>query len=273
MLHDLLILGGGPAGLSAALTAKARGLDTLLLTKAPEKSRLAKAPRIDNYPGFTGISGKGFLETVYAAAAEQGLVPLVGTVNGILPLGDRFTLSAGAEVYEARALILATGLPPQRLFDGEADWLGRGVSYCATCDGMLYRGRKVAVIGLADDAEKEAQFLRQIGCEAEYFDRRRASRFVIKGNDHVTALEADGISYPADAVFILRDAVKPDTLLPGLETDGAHICTDASMATNMAGVFAAGDCTGTPYQITRAVGQGTVAALSASEYLNERNTQ
>jgi len=267
MLRDLIIIGGGPAGLSAAMTARSRGLDTLILSNPPENSRLAKAERIDNYPGFAGVDGKTLLRAFSRSVEELGLELVYGKATAVMPLGAGFMVSVGTDIYEARSLILAAGLAPQVLFEGEAEYLGRGVSYCATCDGMLYRGRKVAVIGLAAEAEKEAQFLRDIGCEAEYFDRKRAKRFRIKGEDRVTALEADSVSYPVDGVFILRDAVRPDALLAGLALDGARIRTDEKLATSIPGVFAAGDCTGGPYQIAKAVGQGNIAALSVSEYL------
>ena len=270
MQSQVLILGGGPAGISAWLTCHARGLDARLITNPPEHSNLAKAERVDNYPGFAGLSGLELLRRMYDSAQSLGMAPVYGRVSAVMPMGDSFMVSVGQDVYSAKALILATGLPPVRPYPGEAELLGRGVSYCATCDGMLYRGRKVAVIGLAADAEEEAQFLRSIGCEAEYFDKSRAKNYEILGTDRVTALKADGVEYPAEGVFILRDSIRPASLLPGLETDGAHIRTDARMKCSIPGVFAAGDGTGRPYQIARAVGQGNLAALSAADYLKER---
>ncbi len=269
-MPDIAIIGGGPAGISAWLSAHARGLDALLLTNPPQHSRLARAASIDNYPGFAGISGAELLEKMYASAETLGCRPEYGRVTGVMPSGGGFMLSTAERVYDARVLILAPGLAPQHTFPGEERLLGRGVSQCATCDGMLYRGRRVAVIGLAADAEEEAQFLRSIGCEAEYFDLKRAKRYEIEGEDRVTALKADGQSYPVDAVFILRDAVKPERLVPGLATDGGAIRVSAQLETNIPGVFAAGDCTGAPYQIARAVGQGCTAALSAAEYLQKK---
>ncbi len=269
-MPDIAIIGGGPAGISAWLTAHARGLDALLLTNPPQASRLARATSIDNYPGFVGVSGAALLERMYASAAALGCRPEYGRVTAVMPSGGGFMLSVAERVYDARALILAAGLAPQNAFPGEERLLGRGVSQCATCDGMLYRGRRVAVIGLAADAEEEAQFLRRIGCEAEYFDLDRAKRYEIEGEDHVTALRADGVSYPVDAVFILRDAIKPERLVPNLATDGGAIRVGARMETNVPGVFAAGDCTGAPYQIARAVGQGCTAALSAAEYIQKQ---
>ena len=267
MQSRILILGGGPAGISAWLTCHARGLDARLITNPPEHSNLAKAEQVDNYPGFAGLGGKELLAAMYESAGKLGLAPVYGRATSVLPMGSSFMASVGPEVYSADALILATGIAPALTYPGESEFLGRGVSYCATCDGMLYRGRKVAVIGLAADAEEEAQFLRSIGCEAEYFDKSRAKRYEILGTDRVTALKADGVEYPAEGVFILRDSIRPASLLPGLETEGPHIRVDAAMKTSIPGVFAAGDCTGRPYQIARAAGQGNIAALSAADYV------
>lgn len=264
---QVLIVGGGPAGISAWLTCHARGLDARLITNPPQHSYLARAERVDNYPGFAGVSGQELLDRMYRGAQSLGMEPVFGRVTGLMAMGRSFMASVGPEVYSAEALILAGGIPPVRSYPGETEFLGRGVSYCATCDGMLYRGRKVAVIGLAADAEEEARFLRSIGCEAEYFDKNRARNYEILGTDRVTALRADGEEFPAEGVFILRDSIKADSLLPGLAMDGAHIRVDEAMKTNLPGVFAAGDCVGRPYQIARAVGQGNTAALSAADYV------
>ena len=150
--------------------------------------------------------------------------------------------------------------------------MGKGVSYCATCDGMLYRGRSVAVLGLGSEAEADAAFLEQIGCKVLYFTRAQAKNIEIQGIDNVTALVNDGTTYPVDGVFILRDTVAASALLPGLTIDGGHIEVGADMETNLPGVFAAGDCTGRPYQIARAVGQGNIAALAADRYIKELET-
>ena len=152
---------------------------------------------------------------------------------------------------------------------GEETFGGHGVSYCATCDGMFYRGKNIAVIGGAADAGDEAAFLTGIGCHVEYFPKGRAKRFEIRGETAVTALVADDTEYPVDGVFILRDTMASATLLPSLSTEGGHITADKAMATNIPGVFACGDCVGRPYQIAKAVGEGNIAALSADAYIKE----
>ncbi len=267
MHTQVLILGGGPAGLSAWLTCHARGLSARLITNPPAESPLAKAPQVDNYPGFAGLSGRELLEHFYMAAEAQGLEPVYGRVSALMNMGAGFMASVGSEVYSADCLILAGGVAPAGQYPGEERLLGRGLSYCATCDGMLYRGKAVAVLGLAPDAESEAEFLRSIGCQAEYFDKKRARSYEILGEDHVTGLRADGVDYAVDGVFLLRSAIRPDKLLPGLALEDNHIKVDEAMATNLPGVFAAGDCVGRPYQIARAVGQGNTAALSAADYV------
>lgn len=265
---DILILGAGPAGLSAALTARARGRKVLVVSNPAGTSSLWKAHRIDNYPGMVGLSGSDMLEKMTAEVGSLDIPVVTGRVTGVMPFGKSFMVSVGTDVYTAGALILASGSAQPKPYPGESELLGRGVSYCATCDGMLYRGKNVAVIGLSADAEEEADFLRKIGCMVEYFDRDRAKRYEIRGEGTVSSLLADGTEYPVDGVFILRDTVASTTLLAGLEMDGGHIAVDRSMRTSLPGVFAAGDCTGRPYQIAKAVGEGNIAALSADAYID-----
>ena len=140
------------------------------------------------------------------------------------------------------------------------------MSYCATCDGMLYRGKRAAVIGLAADAPEEAGFLREIGCDVHYYDGKK-HRFEIRGGERADTLVVDGTAEPADVIFILRAGFAADTLLPGLATDNGHIVVDDDCAASIPGVFAAGDCTGAPYQIPAAVGEGNRAALSVVRWL------
>lgn len=270
-VYDVLIVGAGPAGISAALTAHARGRSVLVVSNDPMESPLARAPAVDNYPGLTGMSGGELLRTMLEGLEKLSVLRVTGRVTAVMPFGNTFMATVGQTIYTARSLILAVGMAPGgKPFPGEREYLGSGVSYCATCDGMLYRGRRVAVIGLASDGEEEARFLRSIGCEAEYFDRRRARNYEILGRDGcVTALKADGVEYPVDCVFILRSSVASAVLLPGVEEAEGHIAADRAMKTSIPGVFAAGDCIGRPYQLAKAAGEGNVAALAADAYLKE----
>ena len=169
----------------------------------------------------------------------------------------------------------------QAKYPGEMEYLGRGVSYCATCDGMLYRGKPVVVVGRSKDAPREAAYLKELGCQVVYVASRRpeqldpaipfiqANRLEVEGEQTVTGLRADGSLLPCSGIFILREAVAPTDLLPGLETENGAIRVDRRMATSIPGVFAAGDCTGEPLQVSKAVGEGLTAALSAAEYLDQ----
>ncbi len=267
-MYDICIIGGGPAGLSAALTANRRNKSCLIISSAPENSLLYKAEQVDNYLGLPQISGKELLELFEAHVRSLGIEIKPGIVTAIMPYGESFGVAVGSDFFEAKSIIIAIGVSRAKPYPGEDEFLGLGVSYCATCDGMLYRGKKVAVIGLSTEAHEEAEFLRSINCELEFFDSKRAKKFEIVGSEKLEALLADGVRYEVEAVFILRPSVAPDKLLPDLEFNGADISVGKDMSTNLPGVFAAGDCVGMPYQIGKAVGEGNVAALSAVKYLD-----
>jgi hypothetical protein len=126
---------------------------------------------VDNYPGLPSVSGRDLLEMLEKQAAAAGAERIYGRALSAMSLGESFGVSVGSDFHEAKALILCTGISQGSAYPGEQEFLGRGVSYCATCDGMLYRGKKVAVIGLCADAPDEAECLRSIGCEVYYFDR------------------------------------------------------------------------------------------------------
>jgi len=268
-MTDIIIIGGGPAGVSAALTARNRGKSVKVISNGAEQSNLWKSKLIENYPGCPNVSGEELLKTFRAQLDAAGIEVIAGRALNALPMGKSFSVSFGQDYFECKALILSVGITQQMAYPGEMEFLGRGVSYCATCDGMLYRGRKVAVIGLNKEAEGEAEFLRSIGCEVEYFDNNRAKKFEIRGVDSVSTLIADGEEYSVEGIFILRSTIAPGSFLSGLALENGHILTDGTLKTSIDGVYAAGDCTGRPYQIARAVGQGNTAALSACEYLDK----
>lgn len=267
-MYDVIIIGGGPAGLSAALTLRARSKSVAVIVKGAAQSPLARAERIDNYPGVPGVSGKDLLDAMTAQAKAQGAEFVEEKALSAMPVGESFFVSAGQDVLEGRALILACGVSRGRALPGERELLGAGVSYCATCDGMLYRGRRVAVLDFSPDAAEEAQFLRSVGCEVLFYGPDAASGAIIRGEGRVEALEIGGETVPVEGVFVLRDSVAPETLLPGLALEGSHVAVSRELSANLPGVFAAGDCTGTPYQIAKAVGEGCTAALSAVKYLS-----
>ena len=278
-MYDILIIGGGPAGLSAAVAAQGRGRQCLILSNPGAQNPLAKAPAIHNYLGLTGMDGQTMMDTFLDHALQMGAELRVGRVLSAMALDGAFYLTVGSEVYEGRKLILATGVQRAQKYPGEDRLLGRGVSYCATCDGMLFRKKPVVVIGRAKDAPQEAAYLRQIGCQVTYVSPAvpegladgipfvRAHRLEILGEDRVTGVQADGAMLPCEGVFILRDTVAPADLFPELAWSEGYIRVNRQMETNLPGVYAAGDCTGKPLQIAKAVGEGLIAGEAAAEAL------
>ena len=284
MKYDIIVLGSGPAGLSAAVTARGRNKSVLVIGNRWQDSPLARAERVDNYLGMPGMTGMEMLEAFQRHAQEMGGEMVTGKVLSIMEW-EGFNLTVGSQLYQGSALILAPGVVRQAKFPGEETYLGRGVSYCATCDGMLYRNKPVAVVGRSKDAPHEAAYLKSIGCQVVYVAPKRpdqleedipfiqAAKLAVKGEQTVTALEADGADIPVNGVFILREAVAPGDLLPGLTLEKGAIQVDRSMATSVTGVFAAGDATGAPLQVSKAVGEGLIAALSACEYLDRNGSK
>ena len=284
MKYDIIVLGSGPAGLSAAVTARGRNKSVLVIGNRWQDSPLARAERVDNYLGMPGMTGMEMLEAFQRHAQEMGVELVTGKVLSIMEW-EGFNLTVGSQLYQGSALILAPGVVRQAKFPGEETYLGRGVSYCATCDGMLYRNKPVAVVGRSKDAPHETAYLKSIGCQVVYVAPKRpdqleedipfiqAAKLAVKGEQTVTALEADGADIPVNGVFILREAVAPGDLLPGLTLEKGAIQVDRSMATSVPGVFAAGDATGAPLQVSKAVGEGLIAALSACEYLDRNGSK
>ena len=284
MKYDIIVLGSGPAGLSAAVTARGRNKSVLVIGNRWQDSPLARAERVDNYLGMPGMTGMEMLAAFQRHAQEMGVELVTGKVLSIMEW-EGFNLTVGSQLYQGSALILAPGVVRQAKFPGEETYLGRGVSYCATCDGMLYRNKPVAVVGRSKDAPHEAAYLKSIGCQVVYVAPKRpdqldedipfiqAAKLAVKGEQTVTALEADGADIPVNGVFILREAVAPGDLLPGLTLEKGAIQVDRNMATSVPGVFAAGDATGAPLQVSKAVGEGLIAALSACEYLDRNGSK
>lgn len=280
MPYDVAVIGGGPAGLSAAINARARNKSVLVVTNDFCESPLYRAERIDNYLGMPGLTGKAMLEEFQRHAEMSGAAFQRGRVLNIMPAEGACYLGIGSEVEEATAVIVATGVSRGKKYPGEAELLGKGVSYCATCDGMLYRERRVVVVGLAPDAAAEANFLFELGCRVTYVSGKapeglnsaipfvKAAKLEIEGGDAVTALRADENEIPCEGIFILRHAVAPTDLLPDLALSNGYVDVDREMRTNLQGIFAAGDCTGTPLQLSKATGQGLVAGQKAAEYVD-----
>ena len=284
MIYDAAIIGTGPAGLSAALTLQANNKNFIWIGSKALSDKVTKAERISNYPGFTNVAGEQLNGAFQSQVQAMGLPITEQMVNSIMPMGTHYAIMAGSDFYEAKTVILATGVTNVGTLPGEQEKVGRGVSYCATCDGMLYRGKTIAVICNHGRFEHEAKYLADLAETVYYFanykevgalpdnvkivaDKARA----IVGEKRVSGVELrNGDILPVDGVFCLRDSVSLATLLPKIATDAGRIVVDRGMATNLPGVFAAGDCTGRPYQYAKAIGEGNVAAHSVIEYLAEK---
>lgn len=262
--RDIAIIGTGPGGVSAAITAKIRGKQLWLFGTRHLSEKLEKAKTILNYPGLPAVSGMALAEGMRAQLKSLDIPILETQVTAVYAMGDYFAIQTPTDMYEASAVILAAGVVMGKPFPGEKELLGRGVSYCATCDGMLYRGKPVAVVGYTDTARQEAEFLQKIGCSVTYFDRPKQCE--IRGDGRVESVTCDGRTIPAEGVFILRPTMAPTELFPGLAVEQGYVTVDRRMATNLPGLFAAGDCTGGPLQVSKAAGDGLIAGQSAAAW-------
>ncbi|MGL4799614.1 MAG: NAD(P)/FAD-dependent oxidoreductase [Cellulosilyticaceae bacterium] len=280
---DIAIIGAGPAGLSAAINGRIRNKTVKVFGNDPTTSYIYKAERVDNYIGMLGATGKEMVEAFVGHALEMGVEIEKKKVLEIFPMGDYYMLNAENEFIEAKTIILANGLSKTKLLPGEEALLGRGVSYCATCDGPLYRGKVVALVGDSIHAEEDVHYLSEV-CEKVYFvplyknvgtfadnvevidDKPQA----ILGEGVVAELELKNTTLQVSGVFIIKESIPTTQLLKGLELENKSIKVNQFMETNIPGVYAAGDCTGRPYQVAKATGQGTTAALQAVSFLHQK---
>lgn len=283
-MFDIGIIGSGPAALSAAVNAKQRNKSVCVFGRSLDSSLLFAAEKVDNYLGMPDVTGEEMLNQFYAHAVKRGVEFKESRISQIMSMGDYFVINADNEFFEAKTLILAIGLNKSCGIEGEMEYLGKGVSYCATCDGMLYRGKKVVVVGENEEGEAEANFLADVCEQVTYVPlyqpvlNLKETVEVLKGKPkavvgegiRVTGIEVDGETVECDGIFFAKNSTPPESLLFGLNTDGKNIIVDRNMATNLPGVYAAGDCTGAPFQIAKAVGEGLVAALSAAAYIDAK---
>ncbi len=280
--YDIAIIGSGPAGLEAAITAKIRNKDIILFGSKDLSSKMLVAHEIQNYLGLPFISGADMVKAFRKHIEEMGIEVTEDKITAVYAYGDFFVLQRNnGEMVEATTVILATGVVAGKPYPGEDTFLGRGVSYCATCDAPLYKGKTVAVIGGSSHEEAEAEFLSEVCAKVYYFplykdepafkaeniEVHREKPAEIIGDMKVRTLKTDQNEYSVDCVFVLRDAQFPGQLVPGLETEGNAVKTDLQMTTNLPGLFVAGDIAGQPYQYIKSAGQGNIAALSAVNYL------
>jgi thioredoxin reductase (NADPH) len=281
-MYDVAIVGTGPAGLSAALTLKLHNKDIIWFGSAELSDKVGKSEKIANYPGVPMVSGADLNEAFRKQAEEMGLEMTDKRVTSIADMGDRKMILADNEMFEAKTVLLSTGVAAAKGMENEDRLLGRGVSYCATCDGFLYKGKTVAVYCTDERMAHDIKYLEEI-CGKVYVYTSFAYDLTSENSEKLakpikkldgglkcdTVELLDGTRISVDGVFILRPSIAPNSLFPGLELDGAHIKVDRNQETNYKGCFAAGDCTGRPYQITKAVGEGNIAAHAILERLSE----
>lgn len=290
--YDVAIIGTGPAGVSAAITAKVRNKSVLLLGSAEISDKVAKAHSIQNYPGLPDIPGAELAKKLREHLDQMGIEITDRRVTMIYAMGDFFSLQIDQEFVEATSVILAIGVSFGKPLPGEDENLGRGVSYCATCDGALYRGKEAVIVGYAPKEEADARFLSELADKVTYVPVYKKDEMPSEGtelfpgiaNIEVVCAKPEAIErrdgrmvlttdlgeIVSDGIFLLRESVSPGKLVPGLELDGNHVKVDRKMASNLPGLFAAGDITGTPYQYIKAAGEGNVAALSAVSFIDSK---
>lgn len=279
-MFDTAIIGTGPAGISAALTLQALKKKIILFGSGKLSQKIRVAERIRNYPGLPGVSGIQMQEA-FLDQLKQMKIPITDkTVTGIYYMGTHYGILCDQEMFEARTIILATGVEAVKPIPGELEFVGWGVSYCATCDGFLYKDKTIGVLCTTKDLEHEIEYLASLAekvyliplykdtaVKAENVESIQKKPSAIEGGMKVEKLVFEDREVAVDGIFMLKQAVAPSVLLYGLETADGHIIVDRACKTNLPGCFAAGDCTGRPYQYVKAAGEGNVAAHSAVEYL------
>ncbi len=303
MEYELAIIGGGAAGYSASIYAVRSGIKTIVFDKGIGGGLGNVSPRIENYPGFESISGMDLMEKMKQHASKYTDIHFNEEVKKIEKIKDKFNIKTDKKTYNVKAIILCMGTDYRKLnAPGEKELTGKGVSYCATCDGFFFKGKKVAVVGGGNTALIEAIFLKQIGCEEVYVihrrDQLRAEKTYqneavekkvkiiysthvesIKGNQNVEFLEIHNVNtgekskLHIDGVFV-SIGEEPQNVLAkelGVKLDErGFVIVDKQQRTNVKGVYAAGDITGGLRQVVTACAEGAIAALSSTEALGKQ---
>lgn len=295
--YDVIVVGAGPAGMSAAGYAARAGYDVLLLDAAAPGGQLMFIDQIENYPGFESISGFALAEKMESQASAFGVEIEYGEVTSLRKSDDGFTVSTSDGDVRARAVILAMGARHRHLdVPGEEEYSGRGVSYCATCDGPFFKGRRVVVVGGGDTALTDAVYLSRLCSSVKLVHRRNEFRAqkaiqdkmkacaniqtvtphtikeILGDGEKVTGVMLDdGSTIETDGIFIFTGIVPNSQIVKGLVEldDAGFVMTDAMMRTSLEGMYAVGDLRTTPFrQVITAAGDGAVAAHMADEYLS-----
>ena len=283
-MFDIAIIGTGPAGLSAALTLTSLGKNFIWFGNRNFSEKIRKAEMIRNFPGLSSVSGEEMKNAFDKQIADMGIEITEKTVTGIYDMGDHYGILCNQESFDARAVILATGVEAIKPIEGELEYLGRGVSFCATCDGFLYKGKTIGVVSTSKEHEHEVKYLsdiaekvylvplyKDVAIDSENIEKIVEKPIAVKGSMKAERLVLKNKEIELDGIFFLKSSITPSALLYGLEMEDGHIKVDRDCKTNLNGCFAAGDCTGRPYQYVKAAGEGNVAAHSAVKYLNEIN--
>jgi thioredoxin reductase (NADPH) len=298
MEFDVAVIGAGPSGLTSAIYSTRYGLKTVVFEDPTKPSQLALAPLVENYPGFEG-SGLELLMKMKEQAMKFGAEIRVERVVFVKRENEFFSIKTDENEYRVRAVIFATGGKHRKLgIDGEEKFLGRGVSYCAVCDGFFFKGKRVLVVGGGNSALVDAIYLKDLGCDVKIVHRRdefRADKVLqdrvfekgidviwnsiverIEGDETVKRVVLKNVKtgersvLDVDGVFVAIGILSNIDLAMrlGVEIEDGYIKVDRLQRTNIDGVFACGDCCNTPLkQVVTACGEGAIAGYSAYEYL------
>lgn len=304
--EKVVIIGSGPAGLTAALYAARAQLSPVVIAGPQFGGQVSWTHEIENYPGFPGGSGSDLVEIMKGQAEKFGArIDMDVVLEVDFSTGSPFTIKTGNNTYLADAVIATSGASPRLLeIPGEAEYTGRGVSYCATCDGFFFRNKKVVVVGGGDSAVKESLFLTRFATSVDIIHRRDSLRaektqqdrafanpkinFIwdtvietIEGEGKVTGVVLRNLKtgetrdYPTDGVFIFVGHEPNNSMFQGKLTMDEHgyLITDKMMSTSIEGVFAAGEIQDPLWkQVATSVGQGSAAAIAAEQWLGQRES-
>ena len=284
--YDIIIVGSGPAGISAAVNSVIRNKKVKVFGSKNLSDKLTKAPRIDNYLGFYQAKGPDLAKRFTDHIDEMDIEIDEENVEAVYALGTHFAVATNKDTYESTAVIVAPGVSQKKKIPGEDEFLGKGVGYCATCDAPIYKNRSIAIVGYEPSAEHEVNFMADVASQVTYIPRYkelgeidervrvikgRPKKFA--GEEKVRSLQLDNQEIEAEGFFVLREAVALDQLVPGIQIADHHYEVNRNLETNIKGLFAAGDVTGEPYQYMKAAGEGQVAALNAVRYIDNNFQQ
>lgn len=272
--------------MSAAINGTIRNKKVIVIGSELCSPPLHKAQEVNNYLGFPNVSGDKLLEQFMQHAQAMDIEIINIKAQAINEADGTYNILVGDDLIQTKTIIIATGVPYKPTLPREDFFLGKGLGYCATCDGPIYRGKDVLIVGHSGEAEHEANFMAEI-CSKVYFlpmykgighlDSRiqmlNGKPLAIVGKDFVEGMELNnGQTVKIEGLFVLGAETSPDRLVPGLEIADNHIKVNRNQESNLPGVYAAGDCTGRPYQIAKSVGEGQVAGLNASKYASSSSS-